>query len=588
MLTGMNAASTTSAFTGGISHLGKKSLRRGQGRRFRYLTPRLRRGCGKSRFDARRRPQIGETVTTYDSSGVGTVVENRGFVYDGDQIALQFDKSGAGSLAATDLSQRYLWGPAVNQLLAQETPGAAISGLMQAGAVDWALTDNLGSVRDMAVYNATTGVTNIAMHRVYDAYGNMTSQTNPSASLGVAAVDSLFGYTGKAVNKATGLQNNLNRWFDPSVGTWLSEDPAAADENLYRYAGNGPTDETDPSGLRECDDRLTARTANLVDVSKELEDHVNEIISNAWRNAQSEVKANTRERANGTRFIRGGLGTDIEEAGNHLLRNVFDNLGADEPGSGVDVTGTVFWNGSHSQLGKIGVWLDNNLDPSKNQIAKITFSQSRYHRNTFGRAAGARIPWLYTKETANHGLAPTINVNGILMGTDKWEHFFQQGYWYYYAAYEEGFYLSDPKIREGFGKWLEGEDDPSTAQYESVYKGIFSTFNHEPVKKGIFGSYSTGVISHADMAANEQGYQFYHNLYEAFVTNPDGSPFRFSAIKYTTTMMNEQSNKNTFVHGLQVDDSLDQIPVWVPPPLDSPGDPRPPSGMVLKLSGLSG
>ena len=194
---------------------------------------------------------IGETVTTYDSSGVGTVVENRGFVYDGDQIALQFDKSGAGSLAATDLSQRYLWGPAVNQLLAQETPGAAISGLMQAGAVDWALTDNLGTVRDMAVYNATTGATNIAMHRVYDSYGNMTSQTNPSASLGVAAVDCLFGYTGKAFDRATGLQNNLNRWFDPSVGTWLSEDPAAADENLYRYAGDGPTDGTDPRGLAE-------------------------------------------------------------------------------------------------------------------------------------------------------------------------------------------------------------------------------------------------------------------------------------------------------------------------------------------------
>ena len=96
---------------------------------------------------------IGETVTTYDSEGVGTVVENRGFVYDGDQIVLQFDKSGEGSLAATDLSQRYLWGPAVDQLLAQETPGAAVSGLMQAGPVAWALTDNQGTVRDLATYD---------------------------------------------------------------------------------------------------------------------------------------------------------------------------------------------------------------------------------------------------------------------------------------------------------------------------------------------------------------------------------------------------------------------------------------------------
>lgn len=35
----------------------------------------------------------------------------------------------------------------------------------------------------------------------------------------------------------TGLQNNLNRWYDASVGRWLSEAPigfAAGDENLYR------------------------------------------------------------------------------------------------------------------------------------------------------------------------------------------------------------------------------------------------------------------------------------------------------------------------------------------------------------------
>ena len=39
------------------------------------------------------------------------------------------------------------------------------------------------------------------------------------------------------------------RWYDPTVGRWLTEDPAAADENLYRYCGNGPTDGTDPSGM---------------------------------------------------------------------------------------------------------------------------------------------------------------------------------------------------------------------------------------------------------------------------------------------------------------------------------------------------
>jgi uncharacterized protein RhaS with RHS repeats len=40
--------------------------------------------------------------------------------------------------------------------------------------------------------------------------------------------------------------------YDPKVGRWLSEDPLgfkAGDENLYRYVGNGPTNDVDPMGL---------------------------------------------------------------------------------------------------------------------------------------------------------------------------------------------------------------------------------------------------------------------------------------------------------------------------------------------------
>jgi RHS repeat-associated protein len=65
-------------------------------------------------------------------------------------------------------------------------------------------------------------------------------------------IDLAFAYTGRLLDKATGLQNNLNRWYDASVGRWLSEDPigfSAGDANLYRYVGNGPVNGADPSGL---------------------------------------------------------------------------------------------------------------------------------------------------------------------------------------------------------------------------------------------------------------------------------------------------------------------------------------------------
>jgi RHS repeat-associated protein len=58
---------------------------------------------------------------------------------------------------------------------------------------------------------------------------------------------------GQRFDAATGLQSNLNRWYDASVGRWLSEDPIGfdgGDDNLYGYCDNGPTDGTDPSALR--------------------------------------------------------------------------------------------------------------------------------------------------------------------------------------------------------------------------------------------------------------------------------------------------------------------------------------------------
>jgi uncharacterized protein RhaS with RHS repeats len=64
----------------------------------------------------------------------------------------------------------------------------------------WALTDHLGTVRDLIDSSGT-----VQNHKSYDAFGNVIAETN-------AAIDTAFGYTGKLFDDATGLQNNLNRW----------------------------------------------------------------------------------------------------------------------------------------------------------------------------------------------------------------------------------------------------------------------------------------------------------------------------------------------------------------------------------------
>jgi len=205
------------------------------------------------------------------------VDHTRWFGYDGQQMLVQFDREGGGRLTAQDQSYRYLWGPAVDQILADEQlfplatdegtsasfplppgegqgEGPAHGGgydLRAPGRVLWPLADHLGTVRDLAQYDAASGTTTVVEHRVYDSFGNLVAAIDPATNQ-AAAVDFLFGFTARPLDSATGLQNNVNRWYDAAVGRWLSPDPlglAAGDANLYRYVGNSPIERKDPNGL---------------------------------------------------------------------------------------------------------------------------------------------------------------------------------------------------------------------------------------------------------------------------------------------------------------------------------------------------
>ena len=52
----------------------------------------------------------------------------------------------------------------------------------------------------------------------------------------------LFAFTGRPLDWPFDIQFNLNRWYDPAVGSWLSEDPIGYEggQNLYEYAGDDP------------------------------------------------------------------------------------------------------------------------------------------------------------------------------------------------------------------------------------------------------------------------------------------------------------------------------------------------------------
>ena len=181
-----------------------------------------------------------DTYFVYDGVPSGAVLLDRSAVTTDNvgQIVLQFDDDAQGT---PQLTHRYLWGPAVDQILADE----AVTSLAAPGEILWPLPDHLGTARDLAQRDPTTGETTVANHRTFDSYGNLLTQTNP-------ALDHLFTFTGRALDTSTSLQNNLNRWYDAHTGRWISQDPIGfegGDGNLYRYVANRPVSAVDPSGL---------------------------------------------------------------------------------------------------------------------------------------------------------------------------------------------------------------------------------------------------------------------------------------------------------------------------------------------------
>jgi RHS repeat-associated protein len=150
-------------------------------------------------------------------------VSTERYVYDGEHIALVFDGNNT-------LKQRYLHGPAIDQVLAEDT----------GNQTHWLLTDHQGSVRQI------TDSAGVLLNQIdYDSYGNITSQSNPSVTY-------RFGYTGREWDGETGQYYYRARYYDQSIGRFLSQDPigfTAGDANLYRYVFNSPTNFTDPSGM---------------------------------------------------------------------------------------------------------------------------------------------------------------------------------------------------------------------------------------------------------------------------------------------------------------------------------------------------
>ncbi len=163
---------------------------------------------------------IGATSSTY-------------FVYDGNNVLADWtDADGPGPLPASE-SMRYLHGPAVDQILAQED---------SSGFVLWDLADHLGTVRDLVDNSGA-----VVNHLKYDSFGSILAMSSSTPKHFTR-----YQFTGREFDIATGLNYYRARYYNAETGRFISEDPIgfnSGDMNAFRYVANNPMTYVDPSGL---------------------------------------------------------------------------------------------------------------------------------------------------------------------------------------------------------------------------------------------------------------------------------------------------------------------------------------------------
>lgn len=172
---------------------------------------------------------FGRRISKHVTDAVDDVITH--FAYDREDVLLDFvDSDGAGGNDPA-FDKRYLHGPAIDQVLAQEDA---------TGDVQWHLTDHLGTVRDLTDNNG-----NVANHITYDSYGNILDQSDPS-------VLSRYAFTGRESDEEIALYFYRARYYDSITGQFLGEDAVGIGggyAKLHVYVGNSPVDSIDPDGL---------------------------------------------------------------------------------------------------------------------------------------------------------------------------------------------------------------------------------------------------------------------------------------------------------------------------------------------------
>jgi RHS repeat-associated protein len=168
-------------------------------------------------------------ATSVFSTAMGYIGANNSLRLTDGTASLKYNALGLGTKTVSGSSAYYTRDP----------NGQLLSDRLSTGTYNY-IFDGLGSVA--ALTNSSGTVTKTYN---YDPYGTVTG--------GTGTLDNPWQYAGGYSDSSAGTVKFGERYYDPSIARWTQTDPIDASGiqqgNRYLYAGNGPVNAVDSSGL---------------------------------------------------------------------------------------------------------------------------------------------------------------------------------------------------------------------------------------------------------------------------------------------------------------------------------------------------
>jgi len=233
----------------------------------------------------------GTLIFTYDPMNYrigrsGGVLGNRAYYLEGEHLEAEY--SGA------NLQAKYFRGLSTDELVAgyaYDSTGKWLPAIYH--------HDSLMSVTGISAHDGATVQT-----ASYSAFGDR-------AVAGSGASSNRLKYTGRELDQDTGLYYYRARYYDPSIGRFISEDPLgfAAGINFYAYVGNNPVNANDPSGLGP--ESIVKMVITLTE--KGVEGVGKLIARRGWRISEREAVENAATKGSNGGFVCPGCGKEVVE-----------------------------------------------------------------------------------------------------------------------------------------------------------------------------------------------------------------------------------------------------------------------------------